>query len=472
MSSPKDNSAILTTGPVGWALAKMAGPMLIGFLSMTLYLLADRYFLRSLGAGAQAAMQYVSPVIMVVFSVTFGLSTGVAAVVSRAIGQGDVHRVRELTAHSLILVVSLTVILCAVGMATMNQVFRALGAEGDNLRMVKEYMRIWYFGMAFVVVPIIGNTVIRATGDTVIPSLIMLLGAALNALLDPFFIRGLWFFPKMGVAGAAVATLIGRATTMALALLILHYRLRMLQWVALHAKALWRSWRTVLFIGVPASFAQLLTAATIGLLTRLVSDRYGPSVVAGIGNGYAIANFPMMAMAAFLVSIVPFIGQNVGAGKWPRVRRSLALGQRLSVIWGLASYAVLAVLAWPLARIISAEPAVAPTALFLMIVPMGMGLQGLHLLTSTSLSALHRPFLSALVNVVRTLLVLVLAWLGSHLWAVHGFFGGIVAADAVVGALAAAWIWRVVRLEAARAAKAVPGEPIPLTITPPPVIDP
>ncbi|MHC4562692.1 MAG: MATE family efflux transporter [Planctomycetota bacterium] len=452
MANNERNNAALVTGPVGWTLAKMAGPMLIGFLSMTLYFLADRYFIKHLGAEAQAAMQYISPAIMVIFSVTFGLSTGVSAVVSRAIGEGDMQRVRELTAHSLILVVSLVAVLCTVGLLTMDPVFRAVGADEASLPMVKAYMRIWYVGMVFVVIPIVGNTVIRATGDTVIPSMIMLLGAGLNALLDPFFIRGLWFFPEMGMAGAAMATVVGRAVTMTLSLLILRYRVRLLGWVALHAAALWRSWRLVLFIGVPSSVTQLLTALTIGLLTRMVSDRFGVAVVAGIGNGHAITSFPMMAMAAFLVSVVPFIGQNAGAGQWPRVRRSLWLGQRLSIVWGLASFVALAVLARPLAEVFSAEGVAEPTVMFLRIVPMGMALQGLHLLTSSSLNALHRPMLSTCINVSRTGLVLALAWTGSHLWAVYGLFGGIVAADVLVGIVAGGWIWRIVHAEATRAA--------------------
>ena len=454
MPDERNNSAALIDGPVGPKLFNMAWPMLIGFLSMTLYNFADRYFVGKLGTEALAAMQYITPVVMVIFSITFGLSTGVSAVVSRAIGSGDMRRVRELTCHSLILAVSVVIIFVLLGLATMDDVFRALGASEDVLPLVKQYMRVWYVGMIFLVVPILGNSIIRATGNTTMPAIIMLVGTGLNVILDPLLIFGLWGLPEMGIVGAALATVIGRAVTLVMSLLVLRYRERLLGAVAIHAAALWRSWRSVLFVGLPSCVTNLLMAVSGGVLTRLARDHFGEAAVGAIGVGYVIMHLPTIVFWALISSIIPFVGQNAAAGRPERVRRVLALGQRFALIWGLISCAVLAALARVLAGAFSDDPAVIEiTTRFLWVVPLAIGVQGLGMLASAAFSALHRPMSAATLNVSRMIVQVGAAAVGAGVWRMWGFFGGMVVADVVMGALAAVWIWR--------AACGLPAEPAP-----------
>ncbi|MHC4986386.1 MAG: MATE family efflux transporter, partial [Planctomycetota bacterium] len=382
--------------------------------------------------------------IMVVFSVAFGIGMGASAVVSRAIGEGDHHRVQQLATHALILAVLLVAVFCAIGLASMGAIFRLLGAADDLVPLIKQYMRIWFVGMVFVVVPMVGNSIIRATGDTKIPAIIMLVGAGLNAALDPLLIFGRWGLPRMELAGAALATVLSRSVTLVLSLLILRYREGLIEFVKPKLAELVASWRRVLFIGIPACLTNLVVTVLMGIMTRLVSG-YGEAAVAAVGVGYRILHFPDMAVAALASSMLPFVGQNLGAGRFDRIRRALSIGHRFAIVWGIVGYAALAMAAWPLARLFSDDPAVVEkVVLFLRIVPLGMAAMGAGMLTGATLNALHRPMVSSGLRISNVVVVLGLALVGSWLWGLRGLFGGIVIGDVVVSTVAAVWLWRIV----------------------------
>lgn len=422
----------------------MAGPMLFGFVSMVIFNLVDTYFVSDLGTRPLAAMTFTFPVIMVVFSVAFGIGMGATAVVSRAIGQGDHHRVQELATHAMMLAVVLVAVFCAIGLASMGPIFRMLGAAEDLIPLIEQYMRIWFIGMVFVVVPIVGNNIIRATGNTTIPAIIMFVGAGLNAALDPLLIFGLWGLPRMELAGAALATVIARSVTLVLSLLIMHYREGLLELAVPRLAALWASWRRVMFIGVPACMTNLLVTVLMAVMTRLVAG-FGEEAVAAIGVGHRILHFPEMITAALAASMVPFVGQNAGAGHFDRIYRGLKIGHIFAVTWGLVAYIVLAVVARPLAAPFSNDPDVLEKiVLFLRIVPLGMAAIGAGMVTGAALNALHRPILSAAFRITHVMLLVVLAWSGSQLWQLKGLFFGGLASDVILSSVAAVCVWRIV----------------------------
>nr|WP_281291157.1 polysaccharide biosynthesis C-terminal domain-containing protein [Hyella patelloides] len=106
----------------------------------------------------------------------------------------------------------------------MDPLFTALGAGSEVLPFVRQYMQVWYIGMVFLVIPMVGNSAIRAAGNTLTPSSIMTFAAGFNILLDPLLIFGLWGFPELGLTGAAWATVISRAMTLVASLLVLKFK--------------------------------------------------------------------------------------------------------------------------------------------------------------------------------------------------------------------------------------------------------
>jgi len=121
---------------------------------------------------------------------------GFRAIISRAIGEGDTYKVRRITTDGLTLAVVLVFIFVIIGLSTVGPLFKLLGATPQVLPYIKQYMGIWYYGMFFVLIPIVGNNAIRATGDTKTPSAIMIVAVIMNFIMDPMLIFRTGTFPR------------------------------------------------------------------------------------------------------------------------------------------------------------------------------------------------------------------------------------------------------------------------------------
>ena len=180
MSKTEENRARITEDPIGRTLFRLTVPMIFGILSMVAFNLADTFFVGKLGKEQLAALSFTFPVVLFVGSLALGIGMGTSAVISRAIGSKDYHKVHRLVFDSLLLGIIVVGVGVAAGLCTIRPLFRLLGARGTVLDYIEEYMSIWYIGMVFVVVPMVGNNIIRATGDSKIPGLLMVIGAAVN----------------------------------------------------------------------------------------------------------------------------------------------------------------------------------------------------------------------------------------------------------------------------------------------------
>ncbi|MEL6765514.1 MAG: MATE family efflux transporter, partial [Cyanobacteria bacterium J06607_6] len=174
----------------------MTLPMVGGVFAIVAFNLADTFFVGQLGTQQLAAVSFTFPVVLLLGSLAMGLGIGASSVIARAIGEGDRDRVRRFTTNSLLLALTAVILFVLLGLATIDPLFTLLGATPEQLPLVREYMQIWYFGMVFLVVPMVGNSAIRAAGNTATPSLIMTMAAGLNILLDPLLIFGWAGFPR------------------------------------------------------------------------------------------------------------------------------------------------------------------------------------------------------------------------------------------------------------------------------------
>jgi len=317
----------------------------------------------------------------------------------------------------------------------MEPVFRLLGATSRTMPLIKEYMRIWYIGVGFVVIPMVGNCAIRATGDTKTPSIIMLIAVVVNSTLDPLLIFGIGPFPRLEIGGAALATVFARATTFAVALWVLGHRDKMLTFVIPPLKAAVDSWKKILYIGVPTAGTRVVMPISIGVITRMVAS-FGTEAVAGLGVAMRIEFFALTVVHALSTVLLPFVGQNWGAGMMNRVRESVAKSNYFSLAWGGVVFAALALLARPIASIFNPDPVVVSTTkLYLRIVPIGYGLYGVLVLITAALNALNRPLHAAAVSVGHKFLFYIpFALVGSHLYGLKGLFAGL-ALSFLAGAL-------------------------------------
>ena len=416
----------LTEGPIGKMLFILTVPMIFGTLSMVIFNLVDAFFVARLGTNELAALSFTYPVVLVITSLAMGLGIGSSAVISRAIGEGDHHRVQCLTTNGLILSVVFVAFFVAIGLFTINPLFRLLGATKEVLPLIRTYMLIWYPGVIFVIIPMVGNNAIRATGDTKTPSLIMMSAAGVNALLDPFLIFGIGPFPRLELAGAAIATVFARGTALFFSLYVLWHREKMVSLRLEPLKCIIDAWKKILYIGVPTAGSRIIIPLGTGIMTGLVAG-YGSEPVAAFGVAARVDFFAMSVIRALSAVLGPFVGQNLGASKKDRIKSGVKKSNLFSLFWGLLVFVIFMIFAGPIASIFSKNVRIVSViALYLRIVSIGYGLYGVLILSTITLNVLNKPIHASALMVLQMFIIYVpLGFTGSYLFGLPGIFGAL-----------------------------------------------
>ena len=272
--------ANLTEGNILRQLIDMALPMAFGIFAIIGFNLVDTFFVARLGNVELAAITFTFPFPLLIGSVAFGIGAAVSSFVSRALGAGDQHIVKKITSDAIFLGVILALTISIIGVVTIDLVFKALGADQQTLLHIKSYMNIWYFNLPFIVIPMIGNNAIRAMGNTRFPAMVMAVAGLVNVILDPLLIFGYIGFPKLGLQGAAIATVISRIFTMVAALYVLHYKYKVLISPFARMKCVVNSWIDISKLALPAFLKNLVTPIAMAVITKMVAN-YGSDVVAG-----------------------------------------------------------------------------------------------------------------------------------------------------------------------------------------------
>jgi len=442
----QSEKARLTEGPVGRHLVAMTVPVLLGIATMMGQALIDAWFLGRVGDYALAAHAFSFPILMIVTSVSIGLGAGTSSVVARAIGANDHRRARRTATDSLLLSFLITAAVAMVGVMTINPLFRILGAPEDLIPLIRGFMIILYSGVPFVVVGMVGMASMRATGDTRLPSKVMILGSILNIALDPILIFGLGPIPAMGLNGAAMAALIARGAIFVGAVYLLHRRLHMLSFNKPDVDELKKSWRDILHVGIPAAGTNAIVPIGTAVITAMIA-RYGPEAVAGFGVASRIESMTLVVFYALSAIIGPFVGQNLSAGKEARILSALRLCMLFCVVSGLVIAAGLATFADFLPSLFSnSADVVSIASLFLWIAPLSYGAYGMVMVMNASFNGLGYPMPAVAISVGRIVVLYVpLAIAGMHFFDAMGIFAAYSIANIISGVVAYEWAKRAVR---------------------------
>lgn len=435
----------LTQGKVSTQLRNLTIPMIFGTLGTMVFNIADTYFIGQLGTLQLAAISFTFPVIMVVMSIAFGLGTGATSLISRAIGADNKELVKNLTVQSLllsVLVVALTIIL---GLLTINPLFRLLGAPDSMLGMIHQYMSIWYPGMIVLIVPMVGNSAIRSTGNTKFPSMVMLVSMVVNIILDPIMIFGMFGFPRLEIAGAAIATVIARSVTLVFSLWLLN-RLEMISFRKSVLKGLRKNWKALMYIGLPSAATNIINPIAIGFITALLAKE-GAEAVAGYGIATRVEGFLLVVLMSLGMSLGPFAGQNWGAKKYDRVKKASEVSLKFSIAWGIFMWVLMYFFSKNIAAEFNANQRVIEiVSLYFLFAAISYGFRGGLRMSTSILSVINRPIDSACLNIIHTLILTIpFTFFGEQLFGVKGIFMGITAAYFISGSISFSWLNKFIR---------------------------
>lgn len=357
--------ARLTSGPVGKTLWNLSWPMSMGLFSIIAFNIVDTFYIGMLGPDPLAAIGFCFPVIFFMGAFAIGLGFGAQSVVARAIGAGNDARARRLTANAMTLVIGYSLAMTALMFLVSDHIFRLLGTPDNLLPYVNEYMDVWFSGLIFLVSPIVANSLIRANGEALVPSIMMVVAALINAAVSPVLIFGWLGVPEMGMAGAAWATILARLVIVVAAVYYLgfHEKVMEISWRSI--KALPRHVGSILRFSVPATIAQLVSPLATAVIVRILAS-YGQDAVAGFTVGTRIETFLLIPFFSFQQGVGPFIGQNVGAKEPARLRQAERWIWRFALLWGVTAMILMVSFGGDIGAWFTDDPAIiAETDLFL-----------------------------------------------------------------------------------------------------------
>jgi putative MATE family efflux protein len=443
-SSVKNNDML--KGDIRSTLISMTVPMILGMIMLMTFSIVDTFFVSLIGTNELAAISFTFPVTFTVISLNIGLGIGASAVIGRYLGSGESGKAKVLATGSLMLVTVLVGILSIIGFFTIDLIFTLMGASEILLPLIFDYMSIWYLAGVFLAIPMVGNAVLRASGDTKTPSIIMAVGGAINAILDPILIFGYLGFPALGIKGAAIATCIAWAVCVVWIIYLLAVKRglmepRILTWAEFKSSS-----KGILTIGLPAAGSNMLTPISAAIVTTIVAT-YGTQAVAAWGVGNRIESIVSIVLLALSMSLPPLISQNFGAMQINRIHQAYKLCVKFVLVWQLLVFIVIALLAPYIGAVFAKEESVVQQiSLFLLIVPIGYGLQGIIILTNSSFNAMHKPIAAMWLSLIRLFVCYVpITALGSHLYGLEGIFWGCVIANIIAAAVSYYWFNRVIK---------------------------
>lgn len=426
----------MLNGKISEVILRLAIPMIFGILSLVTFNLVDTFFIGRLGKEQLAAVSFTFPVVLIINSISLGLGMGTSSVVSRAAGENNYKKVRCVGTDSLLLGFIFALLTAFLGIKFIDEIFSLLGAEKKMLKYISEYMTIWFLGVPFVVIPMVGNNIIRSLGDTKVPSIIMTISALINIVLDPLLIFGIGPFPYMGIRGAALATVFARMTSFTVALYVLIKRDKIIKLDNLRMGRMINNWRQVLYVGIPNSMIKMTQPISSGIITRFLSA-FSIAAVAGYGVGTRLEFFALSFVNALSSVMIPFSGQNYGAGKYERIIKGIKFAARAMILYSVGAYLVLFVFSDFIARIFNESLDVQNyIKLYLLIVPLGYGFQGIFMVITSVLNAINRPIHAAAFTFSQIFIVYIpIALFLSKFFDVKGIFSAVVISYIITGTL-------------------------------------
>jgi putative MATE family efflux protein len=431
------NDRDLTQGPVAGHLIRLSGFMMLSMISFTVASLIETLYIGWVGTNELAAISFTFPVVFMLQGVSMGLAIGASSVVARSIGTGDMLKVKRLVTHCLVMGSTLSVLMAFGASFILEDVYSLLGASGEVLSLVVDYMEIWLIGLPVFSMAFVGTTLMRASGDAKTPGYLSTLGSVLHVAIAPFYIFGWVGFPEMGLEGAALSFVIARYLSFLLFIYCFVYRDRML---VFNFDGFWGSCREILHVGLPAMASNMIMPVSMSVVTRLLAS-HGVIVVAGFGVASRIEQMLVMMIWAIGMSLPPIVGQNWGAQEYGRVKTALRMGNWFVLLWGIFAYAILFLFGEFLVSLINDDPEVVHMAYqYLIIAPLAVGFMGVMSIASNSFNALGKPMPPLILSVMQMIVVNIpLILLGNYLWGFHGIYiGGVVT---TVSVALVAWWW-------------------------------
>jgi putative MATE family efflux protein len=307
-------------------LLRLSIPSAIGLIVGTSYNLVDTIYVGRLGVLAITALSVVFPIQMILAGLATGVGVGTQSLISRLLGKKNKLIACQVAGNSIVLALIFGIVTSILGLFFSNIIVGLFISDSQIIEMASSYIKIILIGSFSLFFLRAGLNILRGQGNYVLPMLILVFTAILNIIIDPLLIFGIWFFPKLGIQGAAIATVFSRIISSVIILFILKGRFNELKIKIRDLKINNKLISSIAIVGVPTLMIQLVMSITIAGTNRILEGlTLGGVAIAVMGIYFKLQSIILTPALALSRSFVPVIGYNYGAKKYDRIREALKL---------------------------------------------------------------------------------------------------------------------------------------------------
>ncbi|MBO4359485.1 MAG: MATE family efflux transporter [Eubacteriaceae bacterium] len=417
--SQKDSGNKLGTMPEGKLLASMSLPMMASFFIQALYNIVDSMFVARISENALTAVSLAFPMQQIMGSITVGVGVGISALVPRYRGMGKADTADKVIHTGMFIGVVLCLVFFLLGIFAVGPFYRMQTDVEEIVTGGITYLRIvWmigfgsFFGQYF-------ERLLTASGHASLSMASMAGGAVFNMIFDPILIFGLGPFPRMGIAGAAVATVSGQILAAVIALVL---NVRKNEWARLRAKSIfapsWSLGTDIVKIGFPSMVTMGLASLSSFLINQVLLG-YSTTATAVYGIWSKLLNFSCMPAYGLNNAMVPILSYNYGAGSHDRVRKILRYALGFIVVYMAMLTAVFEAVPGEVLRLFSASDHMLSIGVrALRITVSSLVFSGLNVVLGSAMQALNHSRDALILNILKSFMLL-----AGSFWVLSMVFG-------------------------------------------------
>ena len=390
------------------ALWLLALPILIGMSIQTLYMVVDMFFVGRVSPEALTALAFNMPLVFLAMGVTFGLGTGITAVIAQAIGARDRVRADRAAEHSVLIGALVAALTTGSALAFGVPLLHALGVPADLVPQAWSYFRVLACGYPFMILAVFFRSILSGEGNVKTPVIVQGAATVLNIALDPLFI----FTFGMGVAGAALATIVSQAAAaLVFVYLLFVARLSYVRFDLRNFRYDRAITRAICVIGLPASLSFLVMSLGGGILNRILVE-HTPDAVAALQIGSRLDHVVILPQVAIASGLVTLVGMFYGARRGDLLREIVRYAMARTILLSIAIAVAFYVAAPGLVAFFTDSPGIRTLGVdYLRVVVFAYPFIGVSILTGRSLQGLGRGAPELWLSLLRVILISApLAW--------------------------------------------------------------
>ena len=395
------------TMPENKLLLSMAVPMMISMLVQALYNIVDSIFVSRICEDALTAVSMAFPWQNIVIAIAVGFGVGINALLSRALGQKNAERVNQVAVNGLLLALLSYLLVLVAGLIGIRAYMRTQTDIETIVNYGITYLNICILCSFGVFVEITFERFLQATGRTVYSMITQLTGAITNIILDPILIFGLLGFPKLGIAGAAWATVIGQCVGAVVAVMLNHFKNPEVHLRLRHIRPNGKLMGEITAISIPSIIMSCISSLTCFVM-NLILITFSSTAVAVFGVYFKLQSFVFMPVFGLNNGMVPIIAYNYGAQKPERIHKTIRLGMLYAVIIMALGFLVFQLIPKELLSMFDASDAMLEIgAPALRIMSLAFVFAGVGIASSSACQAFGYSVYSMLISIARQIVVLI-----------------------------------------------------------------